>query len=117
MRFSILLIDDEESIRDGVAIALGPLYDIRSFGRAEEALKSLEEEPPDLVLLDIGLPGMNGIEALRRIKELHPEVLVIMITAYEDVHTVISAMKLGAHDYIIKPIIMDGLEVTIRNAL
>ena len=117
MRFSILLIDDEESIRDGVAIALGPLYDIRVFGTAEEGLASLDETPPDLVLLDIGLPGMNGIEALRRIRETHPEVLVIMITAYEDVHTVVSAMKLGAYDYIIKPILMDGLETTIGNAL
>jgi DNA-binding NtrC family response regulator len=117
MRFSIFLIDDEESIRDGVSIALDNLYDITCFARAEEALGPIRDNPPDLVLLDIGLPGMNGIEALRRIREMHPEVLVIMITAYEDVQTVISAMKLGAHDYIIKPILMDALEATIRNAL
>jgi DNA-binding NtrC family response regulator len=117
MRFSILLIDDEESIRDGVSIALDPLYDLRAFARAEDALDAISADPPDLVLLDIGLPGMNGIEALAKIKQTHPEVLVIMITAYEDVQTVIAAMKLGAYDYIIKPILMDGLEVTIRNAL
>ena len=60
---------------------------------------------------------MDGIEALREIKSLHPDVLVIMITAYEDIDTVISAMKLGAYDYVVKPLHMDGLEVTIRNAL
>jgi len=117
MRFSIMLIDDEESIRDGVSIALDTLYDIESFAGGEDALDAIRDNPPDLVLLDIGLPGMNGIEVLRRIKEMHPEILVIMITAYEDVQTVISAMKLGAYDYIIKPILMDALEVTIRNAL
>jgi DNA-binding NtrC family response regulator len=88
-----------------------------SFPKAEPAIDALEEDPPDLILLDVGLPGMNGIEALRQIKSSNPEILVIMITAYEDVDTVISAMKLGAYDYVIKPLHMDGLEVTIRNAL
>ena len=60
---------------------------------------------------------MNGIEALRQFKSLNPIILVIMITAYEDVDTVISAMKLGADDYVIKPLHMDALEVTLRNAL
>ena len=60
---------------------------------------------------------MDGVEALSRIKGLYPDILIIMITAYEDINTVISAMKLGAYDYVVKPIQMDGLEVTIRNAL
>jgi DNA-binding NtrC family response regulator len=117
MRFSLFLIDDEESIREGITIALEAEYDIRSFAAAEDALDPVRDDPPDLILLDIGLPGMNGIEALRRIKEMHPEILVIMITAYEDIKTVIAAMKLGAHDYVVKPILMDALEVTIQNAL
>jgi two-component system response regulator AtoC len=77
----------------------------------------MKKNPPDLVLLDIGLPGMNGIEALRTIKNQFPDILVVIITAFEDISTVISAMKLGAYDYVVKPIYMDGLEVTIRNAL
>jgi len=117
MKFSLLLIDDEESIREGICLALNTEYKIKAFGTAEEALDIIVADPPDLVLLDIGLPGMNGIEALRRIKELHPDIQVIMITAYEDIQTVISAMKLGAYDYVVKPILMDGLEITIRNAL
>jgi DNA-binding NtrC family response regulator len=115
--FCIYVIDDEQSIRDGVTMALEADYRVRAFATAEPAINALAADPPDLILLDVGLPGMNGIEALRQIKSLNPDILIIMITAYEDVDTVISAMKLGAYDYVIKPLHMDGLEVTIRNAL
>ena len=115
--FSIYVIDDEKSIRDGITMTLEDDYRVRSFSKAEPAIDALAEDPPDLILLDVGLPGINGIEALRQIKSSNSDILVIMITAYEDVDTVISAMKLGAYDYVIKPLHMDGLEVTIRNAL
>lgn len=117
VKFSLALIDDEESIREGICMALVPEYDIEAFATAETALERLKTSLPDLILLDIGLPGMNGIDALRKIREISPEILVIMITAYEDIDTVISAMKLGAYDYVVKPIHMDSLMVTIRNAL
>ena len=115
--YTVYIVDDEQTIREGVTMALEDIYRIKGFASAESALTALEKEPPDLVLLDVGLPGMDGIEALRRIKELQPDVLIVMITAYEDVDTVIAAMKLGAYDYVVKPIYMDGLEVTIRNAI
>ena len=115
--YTVYIVDDEQTIREGVTMALEDIYRIKDFANAESALTALEKEPPDLVLLDVGLPGMDGIEALNRIKELHPDVLIIMITAYEDVETVIAAMKSGAYDYVVKPIYMDGLEVTIRNAI
>lgn len=115
--YSIYVIDDEKIITDGITMALEGDYRIQSFSSAEPAIEALQEDCPDLILLDIGLPGINGIEALRQIKASHPDILVIMITAYEDIDTVISAMKLGAHDYVVKPLHMDGLEVTIRNAL
>jgi len=115
--FTIYIIDDEKSITDSVSIALEDDYRVKTFGDAETAIEALKAETPDLILLDIGLPGMNGIDALRRIKVAYPDVLVIMITAYEDIDTVIAAMKLGAYDYVVKPLYMDGLEVTIRNAL
>jgi DNA-binding NtrC family response regulator len=115
--YSIYIIDDEEAVRDGLTMALEADYQVGAFSTAESAIEAIEKSPPDLVLLDIGLPGMNGIEALSKIKTLHPDLLVIMITAYEDINTVISAMKLGAYDYVVKPIHMDGLEVTIRNSL
>jgi DNA-binding NtrC family response regulator len=115
--YSIFVVDDEESVREGLTMALETDYQVKAFSSAEAAIASMNNNPPDLVLLDIGLPGMNGIEALGRIKRLYPDILIVMITAYEDIKTVISAMKLGAHDYIVKPIHMDTLEVTIRNAL
>lgn len=115
--YSIFVIDDEETIRDGLAIALEPQYRVHAFPNAEDAIKAFFHDLPDLILLDIGLPGISGIDALKEIKRQQPEVLVIMITAYEDVTTVVSAMKLGAYDYIVKPIQMDGLEVTLQNAL
>ena len=116
IQYSIYIVDDEESIREGVAMALEAQYKISVFSTAETAIDAIKANFPDLVLLDIGLPGMNGIEALREIKNLSPDVIVIMITAYEDIASVISAMKLGAYDYVVKPIHMDGLEMTVRNA-
>ena len=92
-------------------------YAIHTFENGESALEALAETVPDLVLLDIGLPGMGGIEVLKRIKAIHPQVIVIMITAYEDVASVVASMKNGARDYITKPIQMDSLEKIISNAL
>jgi two-component system response regulator AtoC len=115
--FSIFIVDDEKTIREGLTLALESQYHVEAFSTAEKAIDAAKENPPDLVLLDIALPGMNGIDALVEIKGVYPHILVIMITAYEDVNTAVSAMKLGAYDYVVKPIHMDGLELTIRNAL
>jgi len=115
--YKIFIIDDEETIRDGLTMALEGEYKIRSFLNAEAAFEIIADSLPDLILLDIGLPGMSGIDALGKIKKIFPDILVIMITAYEDINTVISAMKLGAYDYVVKPIQMDSLEITIKNAL
>jgi two-component system response regulator AtoC len=116
-KFSIYIVDDEQTIRDGITMAIEATYLAMPFPTAEAALLALEENPPDLILLDIGLPGMSGIEALQKIKTLYPEIPVVMITAYEDIDTVISAMKSGAYDYVLKPLHMDALEITISNAL
>ena len=115
--FTIYVVDDEELARDGISLALKKYYNVKSFPSAEAALEAMMNETPDLVLLDIGLPGMSGIEALEKIKNLYPEIVVIMITAYEDVTTIVSAMKLKAYDYVLKPLQMDSLIVTVRNAL
>ena len=117
MIYSIYIVDDEQTIREGVSMALEADYQVETFSTAETAIDAMENGPPDLVLLDIGLPGMDGIKALGIIKGLYPDMMVIMITAYEDIGTGITAMKLGAYDYVVKPLHMDGLEVTIHNAL
>jgi len=117
LKYSIYIVDDEETIRNSVSLAMEDKHEIRAFSNAVDAIDAIRKSPPDLVLLDIGMPEMNGIEALRRIREHDPEILVIMITAFEDVDSVLAAMKGGAHDYIVKPLHMDNLEVTVGNAL
>jgi DNA-binding NtrC family response regulator len=115
--YTIYVVDDEETIREGVTMSLETDYQVKAFSSSETAIEAMNNNPPDLLLLDIGLPGMDGIEALDKIKKLYPDILIIMITAYEDIKTVIAAMKLGAYDYVVKPIHMDALEVSIQNAL
>lgn len=115
--YSLFVVDDEESILDGIAAFFGKSHRVMAFPEAESALDAARSEPPDLVLLDVGLPGMSGIDALPLFKEICPDILVIVITAYEDIPTVIAAMKKGAHDYVLKPLHMETLEVSIRNAL
>jgi DNA-binding NtrC family response regulator len=115
--FSLYIIDDEQSIRASVVAGLKKLYQIRAFPSAEDALQEITQDRPDLVLLDIGLPGMSGLAALQEIKKLHPDALVIMITAFDGIDTVIAAMKSGAYDYVVKPLQLDTLRVSIGNAL
>jgi DNA-binding NtrC family response regulator len=114
--YSIYVIDDEETIRKGIDLSFRDDYQVSSFPRAEDAIASMKADPPDMILLDIRLPGMSGIEALQKIKTIHPNVIVIMITASDDIDTVIAAMKLGAYDYVVKPIHMEALDVNVRNA-
>jgi DNA-binding NtrC family response regulator len=115
--YSVFVVDDEGVAREGVTLALKKEYQVQAFASAEAVIDALESDSPDLILLDIGLPGMSGVEALKTIKKKHPEIIVIMITAYEDVETVISAMKLGAYDYVVKPLKMDSLIANVRVAL
>lgn len=117
IRYSIYIVDDDKTIREGIAMALEEDYEVKAFSSAEGAIDAIKKNSPDLVLLDIGLPGINGIVALREIRIQSPDIPIIMITAYEDINTVIAAMKLGAYDYVVKPLHMEGLELTIGNAL
>jgi DNA-binding NtrC family response regulator len=109
--------DDEELIREASLLTLGKVYQVEVFATGEDCIDAMQSAPADLLLLDIGLPGMSGIDTLKEIKKRYPDVLVIMITAHDDIDIVITAMKLGAYDNVVKPINMDALEVNIRNAL
>ena len=115
--FSVFVVEDEESVRYGIALALEGKYRVRAFPDAESAIAALGEGAPDLVLMDIGLPGMNGIEALKTMKGICPDLVGLVITAYEDVPTVVSAMKAGAFDYVLKPLHAETLEIHVMNAL
>ncbi|OEU64883.1 MAG: Fis family transcriptional regulator, partial [Desulfobacterales bacterium PC51MH44] len=115
--FTIFIVDDEQLVREGISLALRKYYRVEAFSSAEAAIESMPSNIPDMVLLDVGLPGMSGMQALEKIKQIHPDMIVIMITAFEDVSTVVEAMKIGAYDYVVKPVQMDALLVTMRNAL
>ncbi|MDY0375872.1 MAG: sigma-54 dependent transcriptional regulator [Desulfobacterium sp.] len=114
---TLFIIDDEETIRDSLTFALESIYTIQSFETGQDALAVIPKKPPDLILLDIGLPDISGIEVLQKIKKVNPGIPVIMITAFEEITTVISAMRAGAYDYLVKPLHMDTLEMVIANAL
>jgi DNA-binding NtrC family response regulator len=114
--FTIFVVDDEQVVREGISGVLRKYYHVEAFRSGESAIDSMSSTPPDMVLLDVGLPGMSGIQALKKIKQRHPDMIVIMITAFEDVSTVVAAMKLGAYDYVVKPVQMDALLVAVRNA-
>jgi len=116
-RYTISIVDDEETIRDSLQLILSEKYDITCFMDAESFLADQENSVPDLVLMDIGLPAMNGIDALNIIKKKTPDLPVIMITAFEDISMVIQSMKAGAFDFILKPMNPDLLELTIKKAI
>jgi DNA-binding NtrC family response regulator len=117
MRRCIYVVDDDDTVTYAISLSLRNDHRVRTFSDAESALEGFEIQPPDVILLDIGLPGMNGIDALKLIKERYPNVLVIMITGYEDVPTLESAMKLGAYDCITKPLHLDSLRLNVQNAI
>lgn len=114
----ILLVDDEE----GFVTALAKRLVIRDMAvsyaySGDEGLAKLEQEPDvDVVLLDVKMPGMDGIETLRQIKKAHPIVEVIMLTGHGTVESAIDGMKLGAFDYLMKPCDLDELVVKVEEA-
>jgi len=115
--YSLFIVDDEDTLRRTLTIALEGRYRLADFPDAESAVAAARVDPPDLVLLDLGLPGMSGIEAIPVFRAIAPEILIVVITAYEDVKSVLSAMKGGAYDYVVKPLDIDTLEMSIGNAL
>ncbi|MBD3168850.1 MAG: response regulator [candidate division Zixibacteria bacterium] len=116
-KFKVYVIDDEDIIRDGIKAAFNKKYRIEGFDTAEKGIEAIGKKAPEVTLLDIGLPGMSGLEAMEKIKAIDDDIVIIMITGMEEVKTVVSAMKKGAHNYIVKPLDMNELEVTIDNAL
>jgi len=114
---SILIVDDEDSVRDSLYnwfIEDG--YDVKCAENAKKALEILEAEKYDIVLADIKMPGMDGLEMHRRIRALNKNVIVIIMTAFASVDTAVRALKDGAFDYITKPFDPDDLSHLIRNA-
>jgi two-component system response regulator AtoC len=115
---NILIVDDDEVMCHTLSDVLKKMsYEVTSVQTAEAALHPLREGIFDLILLDIILPDMNGLDVLKRIREIDSDPFVIMMTAYADVQTAVTAMKAGAYDYINKPFEIDELRLTIKKAL
>ena len=118
MKDAILVVDDEESICQSLkAILSDEGYQVLVAGSGEEAVKIVEEEMPQLVLLDIWLPGMDGLETLKAIKKIIPEVLVIIMSGHGTIETAVRATKLGAFDFIEKPLSLDKIIILVNNAI
>jgi two-component system response regulator PilR (NtrC family) len=114
----ILVVDDERSMREFLGIMLAKEgYGVTQCPDGETALRQVEEDIFDLVIMDIRMPKMDGIAVLERMKEITPETIVIMITAFASTDTAVRAMKKGAYDYITKPFKIDEIKLIIRNAL
>jgi DNA-binding NtrC family response regulator len=118
MQFKILIIDDEPILRDSLEMALKASgYEVMTTRTGEEGLEQFQKEHPDLILLDHWLPGINGDEVLRRIKEKDPETPIIIMTAQGSIEMAVNSMKMGAFDFLVKPFELDQVEDLIKKGL
>jgi len=117
MAYSILIVDDEALTLRTIGRALDSEgFEVLLAGTGEEALKTVSDQQPDLALVDVVLPGIDGIEVLRQAKKISPATIVIMMSAYHLVERAVEAMKLGAYDYLIKPFHISDMVNTVRRA-
>ena len=118
MNKTILIVDDEESICQTLGgILTDEGYEVVTAGSGEEALRVLEEEQPQLILLDIWLPGMDGIETLKAIKAAHPQLQVVMMSGHGTIETALEAIRVGAIDFLEKPIALQKLLKTVMTTM
>jgi two-component system NtrC family response regulator len=117
-RKRILVVDDDESLRWVTQAQLQQTgYDVTTAPNGGTALDAIRQAPPDLVITDLKMPGMSGLELLRKIREDYPEIIVIVVTAFGTVENAVEAMKAGAYDYITKPVNMDELRLIVNRGL
>jgi DNA-binding NtrC family response regulator len=118
MTTPLLVVDDDRSIRTSLARQLGKSgYDVTTAGSAEEAMSRLAAVSPALIISDVRMPGMSGIELVRLLRERRPDVDVIVMTAYEDMETALAALHAGAYDFLVKPLDLDLIERVIDRCL
>ena len=113
----VLLVDDEKEFLETLVKRLVKRkLNASGVGSGEEALLALKQKPADVVILDVKMPGMNGIETLREIRRNHPLVEVIMLTGHANMEVAIEGMEIGAFDYLTKPVDMDELLYKVQDA-
>ena len=117
MKKRVLLVDDEPRVRASLKSVLEPIYDILEAADAQEGLDFFKREPPQLVLLDVMLPGTDGLAVLQSMRNEDPHILVIMLTGTKSVKTAVDAMKLGAADYLSKPFDIEELRIVVDRTL
>jgi two-component system response regulator AtoC len=116
--YRMLVVDDDEGLREYLqALASSRGFQVFAAPTGEDALETLEQSRPDLVTLDLVLPGMDGLETLKRLKDRLPEVPVIMLSGHGQARSIVEAMKLGAADFLRKPFEVEELEVAFQKAL
>lgn len=113
----ILICDDEAGVRESLKHMLGDTYALAYAADGEEAVAYVKANAPDLAILDIKMPKLNGLEALRQIKALKPQVKVLMITGYESTDIATQAINLGAADYLVKPFKQEKILAQIEAVL
>jgi DNA-binding NtrC family response regulator len=115
--FSVLLVDDEVEFLETLVKRLAKRkLQVTGVTSAEEAIRILGDKPVDIVVLDVKMPGMDGLEALRQIKSTSPDVEVIMLTGHANMEAAIQGMELGAFDYLMKPMDIDELLYKLQDA-
>ncbi len=113
----VLIVDDEAILRESLRDYLRDTYQVVTARTGEEALELIEKQDFDILVIDMRLPGKTGLQVLREVKESKPYVKSIVITAYPSAESAVEAMKLGATDYLIKPVAPDNLERLIRETI
>ena len=114
---AVLIVDDEAIVRESLGDWLKDTYQVATAETGEKALELIEKHDFDVMVVDVRLPGKNGIQVLREVKEAKPHIESIVMTAYPSVDLAVEAMKLGAVDYLIKPVAPHSLERLIRETL
>lgn len=114
---SLLIVDDEAGVRESVRLIFDKAFRIQEARSSEEAIRRVQEERPEIVLLDILMPGSNGLETLKQLKAIHPVGQVLMLTALNTARTAFAAKESGAFDYVTKPFDVDELRLRVSRAL
>jgi len=114
---SVLIVEDEAIVRDALNEWLKDIYQVTTAETGEEALELITKGDFDVLIIDVRLPEKNGIEVIKEVKEIKPHIKCIVITAYPSVELAVEAMKLGAVDYLIKPVAPERLERLMRETL
>src|SRR5690242_16897692 len=115
---NILIVEDEPRMRRLLEISLGEEgHTVQTVDDAETGLRFLHKDAIDLILTDLKLPGMNGLDFLEQAKELDPSIPVVVMTAYGSVETAVEAMKAGASDYVLKPFTMAEMKLVVKKEL